>query len=234
LTFFDLLRYLNGTQIAKTRRTMRRRLNALLGQQNDQPEQSENEPGAAEDAESTETETTVFPQHQQPKDDKKEGVVSSMAPVFTRFSSDQRLREALLRHRVRPHLFSGIEFEMFVCIVAPLTALVSLFAPWPHFIIPVSVFAGAALMLFEAVLVVKLWLDTRVFEAGIRQLTAAAEAEANAAASGPRQVSWSGRALTGLAGPLSRWTAPPHGSAPQQTAARATRRPVRRAGAPPP
>ncbi|AAZ56472.1 hypothetical protein JCM3263A_31440 [Thermobifida fusca] len=183
LTFFDLLRYLNGTQIAKTRRTMRRRLNALLGQQNDQPEQSENEPGAAEDAESTETETTVFPQHQQPKDDKKEGVVSSMAPVFTRFSTYQRLREALLRHRVRPHLFSGIEFEMFVCIVAPLTALVSLFTPWPHFIIPVSVFAGAALMLFEAVLVVKLWLDTRVFEAGIRQLTAAAEAEANAAAS---------------------------------------------------
>lgn len=175
LTFFDLLRYLNGTQIAKTRRTMRRRLNALLGQQNEQHEQSENEP-SAEDAETTETETTVFPQHQQPKND-KEGVVSSMAPVFTRFSTYQRLREALLRHRVRPHLFSGIEFEMFVCIVAPLTALISLFTPWPHLIVPVSVFAGAALMFFEAVLVVKLWLDTRVFETGIRRLTAAVEAQ---------------------------------------------------------
>lgn len=71
LTFFDLLRYLNGTQIAKTRRTMRRRLNALLGQQNDQPEQSENEPGAAEDAESTETETTVFPSTSSPRTTKR-------------------------------------------------------------------------------------------------------------------------------------------------------------------
>ena len=72
---------------------MRRRLNALLGQQNDQPEQSEN--GGAEDAEST-TETTVFPSTSSPRTT-KEGV-APMAPVFTRFSTHQPA-EALLRHR---------------------------------------------------------------------------------------------------------------------------------------
>ncbi len=161
LTFFDLLRYLNGPQMAKTRRSMRRQLGeALLGRRS--------EP-VVEDPESTETEEAVQPEQ---RDSGEVAAAVSVESVFTRFRGYQRVRDALLRHRVRPHLFSGIEFEMFVCVLAPLTAVVSLFTPWPSLIVPVAVFASVALMLFETVLVVKLWLDTRAFEARMRELTA--------------------------------------------------------------
>ena len=161
LTFFDLLRYLNGPQMAKTRCSMRRQLGeALLGRRS--------EP-VVEDPESTETEEAVQPEQ---RDSGEVAAAVSVESVFTRFRGYQRVWDALLRHRVRPHLFSGIEFEMFVCVLAPLTAVVSLFTPWPSLIVPVAVFASVALMLFETVLVVKLWLDTRAFEARMRELTA--------------------------------------------------------------
>ncbi|KUP95729.1 CDP-alcohol phosphatidyltransferase family protein [Thermobifida cellulosilytica] len=161
LTFFDLLRYLNGPQVAKTRRAMRRQLaEAIAGLQSE---------SLVEDAESTETEEN----NGAPRAETEPPTpVPTVPSRFTQFRAYQRVGEALLRHRVRPHLFSGIEFEMFVCVVAPLTAVVSLFTPWPSLIVPVAVFASAALLLFEAVLVVKLWLDTRSFEAEKRRLTA--------------------------------------------------------------
>jgi phosphatidylglycerophosphate synthase len=56
------------------------------------------------------------------------------------------LRAGLLRRRVRPHLVSGIEFEMFVFIVGPLTTLV----------LPVTVAAGVLLMGFELILIARL------------------------------------------------------------------------------
>jgi hypothetical protein len=54
-----------------------------------------------------------------------------------------RVRSALRRSRIRPHLVGGIEFQMFVLIVAPLTG-------W---IIPVSVVAGALMIVFELAVV---------------------------------------------------------------------------------
>jgi hypothetical protein len=76
-----------------------------------------------------------------------------------------RLREALLRRRIRTHLFSGIEFEMTVFIIGPLTGQV----------IATSVVAGTLLVAFELLLIVRLWQATRGFPVAL------AKAEATAA-----------------------------------------------------
>ena len=62
-----------------------------------------------------------------------------------------RIRDGLARRRVRTHLVSGIEFQMAVFIVGPLC----------HAIIPVTVVAGALMLVFEAGIVYKLWLSSR-------------------------------------------------------------------------
>lgn len=64
-----------------------------------------------------------------------------------------RFRSFLLRHRIRTHLVSGIEFQMAVFIVAPLVDAVA----------PVTVGAGVLLLVFELAIIYKLLLSTRDF-----------------------------------------------------------------------
>ncbi|WP_051713249.1 CDP-alcohol phosphatidyltransferase family protein [Spirillospora albida] len=71
----------------------------------------------------------------------------------SRFPLYIRVRDALLRHRIRTHLVSGIEFQMAVFIVAPLTGL----------ILPVTAAAGAMLLTFELALIYKFCLSVRTF-----------------------------------------------------------------------
>ncbi|MQA03645.1 MAG: CDP-alcohol phosphatidyltransferase family protein [Streptosporangiales bacterium] len=71
-----------------------------------------------------------------------------------KFGFYDRVRRTLRRHRIRTHLWSGVEYEMFVCIVGPLTGFVA------------SVIIGSAvlLLLFEGLLVYQLWLQVREFD----------------------------------------------------------------------
>ncbi|MEV2276216.1 CDP-alcohol phosphatidyltransferase family protein [Nocardiopsis sp. NPDC049922] len=149
VVFFDLLRYLNASQVAKTRRSMKRALAEAAG---------ETEPEAAAD--------------EDPENDGADAPAREGAPAPTGLYP--RVRDHLLRHRVRPHLFSGIEFEMFLCVVAPVTVLVAFVTPLDSLILPVAVFSCAALGFFEAVLVARLWKETRRFEARSRELAASA------------------------------------------------------------
>ncbi|GAA2058051.1 CDP-alcohol phosphatidyltransferase family protein [Streptomyces carpaticus] len=71
----------------------------------------------------------------------------------SRFPGYLRLRAFLLRHRIRTHLVSGIEFQMAVFIIAP--AL--------NAVIPVTIGAGVLLLLFELAIIYKLLLSTRDF-----------------------------------------------------------------------
>lgn len=59
----------------------------------------------------------------------------------------------LRRHRVRVHLFSGVEFQMFVFIIAPLLAAVA--GEWVT--IPVTIGSGLLLGLFEMMVIYRLW-----------------------------------------------------------------------------
>ncbi|WP_436527219.1 CDP-alcohol phosphatidyltransferase family protein [Actinoplanes sp. HUAS TT8] len=97
--FLDLIRYLNGSQVAKVRQVMTDEL------------------GPAEDDAGGAGRTAAW----------------------------------LGRRRIRTHLFSGIEFEMFVYIIGPLTGL----------IFPVTIVAGAALLLFELIVIIRLYQAAR-------------------------------------------------------------------------
>jgi hypothetical protein len=140
--FLDLFRYLNSAQLTKVRDAMRAQIVEARG------------PGVAF-AEETAAEHPA-------------GAMAAGGPVVdvygdfrTRFSPLVRMRNALVRQRIRAHLVSGIEFQMAVFIVGPLTGLV----------IGVPIVAGALLVLFELLLIYKLLSATRSYA---RQLRAAA------------------------------------------------------------
>jgi phosphatidylglycerophosphate synthase len=63
------------------------------------------------------------------------------------------IRDWMLRHRIRTHLVSGVEFQMFVFIVGPLI----------NQVLPVMIAAGVGLLGFELVIMVKLGMATREF-----------------------------------------------------------------------
>jgi phosphatidylglycerophosphate synthase len=63
------------------------------------------------------------------------------------------LRDAMLRRRIRTHLVSGVEFQMFVFIVGPVA----------HQVLAVTIAAGAGLLGFEVVILAKLAMATREF-----------------------------------------------------------------------
>ncbi|CAL9433829.1 hypothetical protein SUDANB121_02122 [Nocardiopsis dassonvillei] len=164
IVFFDLLRYLNGSQVAKTRRGMRQTLAELAG-----------------DTDRLRADAASVLGDDSPEDD---SVADSRADAPAPSGLYGRVRHFLLAHRVRPHLFSGIEYEMFLCVVAPITVLVSLFTPLNDLILPIAVFSVLALAFFEVVLVARLWKDTRRFEVRRRELIAAGAASQGAPVGG--------------------------------------------------
>jgi phosphatidylglycerophosphate synthase len=187
LAFFDMLRYLNAWQVAKVRREMDRRLKAAARE--------------AQKRSRTLGTSYVVPRdvrvryvaHEGARDAGYHALPSAMAadpsmydraPVdrsqlhssfFARFGWWVGFRDAVVRHRVRPHLFSGIEYQMFVFVVGPLLDQV----------LPVAIFSAAAMLVFELALVYKLWLSSKDFDRQMHRIApsaSAARAEVTAAA----------------------------------------------------
>jgi len=138
--FLDLFRYLNGGQIGKYNRQMNKQLQEARGV-----------PPA--------TATGPEPDAESGEDDEP---ASAAAPT----SLPGRVIAAMRRHRIRPHLVSGIEFEMFVFIIGPLTG-------W---VIGTTIVSSVLLLGFEFLLTLRLWLTTQRFPARL----AKAEAEGQA------------------------------------------------------
>jgi phosphatidylglycerophosphate synthase len=185
IAFFDMLRYLNAWQVAKVRREMDRRLRsaaratqrrqAALGASyavhGDRPVRYVGHAGARDEGYS-------------PVPGALDGgsVRYGRAPrpastlhdsFFERFAWWPRLRDAVMRHRVRPHLFSGIEYQMSIFVLGPIFDAV----------VPFVLVSAVLLLLFEVALVYKLLLSSRDFEREMRRLVpATAEAEVTAAA----------------------------------------------------
>jgi phosphatidylglycerophosphate synthase len=83
-----------------------------------------------------------------------------------RFSAVVRFRAWTERHRIRPHLMSGVEFQMFVLVVAPLTgALVT------GGVLAVTVATCAVMLAFELSMVYKFWLSTRDYRRAMARAT---------------------------------------------------------------
>jgi hypothetical protein len=134
--FLDMFRYVNSAQLNKVRSAMRLEISLSRG-----------EDGTVEFIEET-----VAPH--------PAGAAAADGPTVdvygdfrARFGLFVRLRNALVRQRVRAHLVSGIEFEMAVFIIGPLTGLV----------IGTPIVAGALLVVFELLLIYKVLTATRSY-----------------------------------------------------------------------
>ncbi|MFE3555797.1 CDP-alcohol phosphatidyltransferase family protein [Streptomyces sp. NPDC059193] len=173
--FVDLLRYLNGIKVNQVRATMRAdiRSHPAFG----------------------DTEPPVFIEHLM-RDRRKRGIepsavngaVIDLHKGFRHtFPWYGAARDRLLRSRIRPHLISGIEFQMAVFVIGPLLG---------HVVAPVVV-AGVPLLCFELGVVYKLLLSTRDFRETICRLDAkAAEHQAASGAGNADPVSAPGCAAT--------------------------------------
>jgi hypothetical protein len=187
VAFFDMLRYLNAWQVAKVRKEMDRRLKAAAR-------------GAERRALTLGSSYVVLggdPVRYVAHDGARDGGYRPAPAVlegdaasygvalpdrtqlhrsfFARFGWWPRFRDAVMRYRIRPHLFSGIEYQMFIFVVGPLFDAV----------VPFVVLSAALLLLFEVALVYKLLLSSKDFDRQMRRLTrssSAAAAEVTAAA----------------------------------------------------
>lgn len=83
----------------------------------------------------------------------------------SKFSTYMKVRDFFLEKRIRMHLFSGIEFQMFVFVVAPIVGFLKEF-----------IFFGAVLLLaFEAAIMYKIWLSTKDFQREFDRIQKATE-----------------------------------------------------------
>jgi phosphatidylglycerophosphate synthase len=138
IVFLDMLRYLDALKVAAVRREMRAKL-----------ENAYRTAGAVDERRIDRS----FPDDP----DESEPPVVRLADLqrgfHSRFGWYMGIRDWLVRHRIRPHLVSGIEFQMAVFIIGPVCQA----------IIPVTVVAGLLMLAFEVAIIYKLWLSTRDF-----------------------------------------------------------------------
>ena len=124
--FLDMLRYLDALKLQSLQQSMRAQVREAKRQMGLPLDEGDVEPGRGEE------------------DQIQRGVA-------TRFGRLRRIRDALDRRRVRSHMISGIEFQMFVFVLGPVTGQVE----------QLVYTASALLLVFEGALVVKLWLATK-------------------------------------------------------------------------
>lgn len=186
VTFLDMLRYMDALQVYKLRREMSRRLAAaergkrtvagyratergkrrtVAGYRVSAHEQVRYlSVGGAQDIGYRPVPTTTSreaafyarPTRRRPRRGRRDLHQEFRA----RFGWWARVRGVLMRKRIRPHLFSGIEHQMFIFIVGPLLDAVL-----------VTVLVSAVLLLvFEVAVIYKLLLSGRDFEREMRRL----------------------------------------------------------------
>ncbi|MER6948330.1 CDP-alcohol phosphatidyltransferase family protein [Nonomuraea sp. NPDC000554] len=132
VVFLDMLRYVDALQVAKVRRQMRRKLDEAI------------------------EEATGVPARDRPQDSEPDEIPSADSVDLQQhfrahFAWYIRIRDWLRDHRVRAHLISGIEFQMAVFIVGPLTGAIA----------PVTIGTAVLLLVFELAIMFKLWLSSR-------------------------------------------------------------------------
>ncbi|MEU0564682.1 CDP-alcohol phosphatidyltransferase family protein [Nonomuraea sp. NPDC005983] len=132
VVFLDMLRYVDALQVAKVRRQMRRKLDEAIEEATGVP--ASDRPQVSEPDEIPSADSVDLQQH-----------------FRAHFAWYIRIRDWLRDHRVRAHLISGIEFQMAVFIVGPLTGAIA----------PVTIGTAVLLLVFELAIMFKLWLSSR-------------------------------------------------------------------------
>ena len=149
IIFLDMFRYLNALQMGKVKNDMRAQLAESHGE------------GTARPVFVEET-VQQHPLGVKAAGDRAEGdkpIIDVYGDFRSRFSTFVKVRNVLVRGRIRAHLVSGIEFQMAVFIIGPVTGL----------IIGSAIVAGALLVAFELLLIFKLWTATRSYQGHLAQ-----------------------------------------------------------------
>lgn len=176
VVFLDMLRYVDALQIYKMRMSMRAKIEKVTKEQQDaepvaEVSRPEEEPKVQfmEDLlrENPEAEAELLKEQAGGSQ-----VVDLHAQFRHRFPWYLRVRQGLLRSRIRPHLISGIEFQMFIFIVGPLIGQILL----------TTVVSAVLMGIFELIIMYKFWLSTRDFTAVMAELNAAAPSAAGSIA----------------------------------------------------
>ncbi|MFF1685332.1 MULTISPECIES: CDP-alcohol phosphatidyltransferase family protein [unclassified Streptomyces] len=166
----DTLRYINSLEIFKIRHSMRKQIKERMKE----ARRAENEAELAfmEDLLRDNPEADIEQDLQKART--AEGIAPEAAPrpapqvvdlhqeFRSRFPVYLRMRSFLLRHRIRTHLISGIEFQMGVFMIGPLIDQVL----WA------TIVSGALLLVFELAIIYKLLLSTRDFTRTIDSVAA--------------------------------------------------------------
>ncbi len=179
IAFMDMVRYLDVFQVPKIRREMTRRLRASARETARRSSQLGATYVIADDG------RPRYVAHDGARDDGYRPVPGTMAAnpalyarqrpanpdlqrsFFARFRWWAGFRDAVMRHRMRPHLWSGIEYQMFIFIVGPLVDAV----------LPFTLGSAALLLLFEVGILYKLFLSSKDFDREMRRrMTPAAAA----------------------------------------------------------
>jgi phosphatidylglycerophosphate synthase len=189
VTFLDMLRYMDALQVYKLRLEMGRRLRGaarpksrtVLRYQVPAHEAVRFLPvGAAQDLgyhrvpTASSSEAVVYARGRTSRRKPRALTYVLQQEFWSRFGWWARVREVLMRRRVRPHLFSGVEYQMCIFIVGPLLDAV----------LGAVLVSAVLLLVFEVAVIYKLLLSSRDFQREMRRL------------SGPRDH---GRAVTAAA-----------------------------------
>ncbi|POM26947.1 Bifunctional IPC transferase and DIPP synthase [Actinomadura rubteroloni] len=162
VVFLDMLRYMDALEIYKVRNQMRGKMRAAQEEAAELELAVRRRRGEEAPASTLQDAFQSAALQPDPEADMEERVVgdnpnAALQQGFNkRFPWYARIRNALLRGRIRPHLISGIEFQMGVFIVAPLIA-----AALPGAIIPVSAVSAVGMLTFELIIIYKFWLSTK-------------------------------------------------------------------------
>ncbi|GAA1857385.1 CDP-alcohol phosphatidyltransferase family protein [Actinomadura bangladeshensis] len=177
VVFLDMLRYMDALEIYKVRAQMRSTLNAARAEAQELEQAARRANGEISDADGDLRSAEALAED--PEADMEERVVADADPTIAnlqqgfnqRFPWYARIRNVLMAGRIRPHLISGIEFQMGVFIIAPIAAVIV-----PGAIIPVVAVSAAGLLAFELVIIYKFWLASRDYTRTLANLNAKIEA----------------------------------------------------------
>lgn len=148
IIFMDMLRYMDALQLYKLRREMRKKIR-----------QAKRDARQTLELEGIETWEEEEESDSQLEEQTKKKVDLNQA-FKKKFGWYLKVRDRLEEARVRPHLFSGIEFQMFVFIVGPITGL----------IMESVVISAIILFVFELAIIYKMWLSTRDLQRELEQI----------------------------------------------------------------
>ncbi|MEU8346608.1 CDP-alcohol phosphatidyltransferase family protein [Spirillospora sp. NPDC048832] len=162
VVFLDMLRYMDALEIYKVRNQMRNTLRTAQERAQELLDEAARAEGGPSAATADDRLRSARAGLEPSEADLEDQVVAENPNIALqqgfnqRFPWYARIRNVLMRGRIRPHLISGIEFQMGVFIVAPLIAAVVSGA-----IIPVVAVSATGMLFFELVIIYKFWLSSR-------------------------------------------------------------------------